>query len=59
MAFIARLWNWWRRDERGQGLAEYGLIIVFVAVVVVGAVSIFGDTLTGLFTRIAGQFSSP
>jgi pilus assembly protein Flp/PilA len=59
MSMLARLWNWLKSDERGQGLAEYGLIIILVAVLVVGAMAIFGDSITGLFTRIGAQLSSP
>lgn len=56
---LARLWNWLRSDERGQGLAEYGLIIILVAVIVVGAMAVFGDSIQQLFTRIGSQLSSP
>ncbi len=59
MLFLAKLWNWIKSDERGQGLAEYGLIIILVAVIVVGAIAVFGDAITGLFGRISTQLSSP
>jgi len=59
MLMLARLWNWLKSDERGQGLAEYGLIIILVAGVVVGAMLIFGDSITGLFNRVGTQLSSP
>ena len=59
MLTLARLWNWLHSDERGQGLAEYGLIIVLVAVVVVGALSLFGDAIGNVFTRITGTLSTP
>lgn len=40
------------RDEKGQGLMEYGLILVLVAVVVVGGLTGFGRELANLFDRI-------
>lgn len=43
------------RSERGQDLAEYGMLIGLVALVVVGAVIILGTNLTTVFTAIAGQ----
>jgi pilus assembly protein Flp/PilA len=41
------------RKEEGQGLVEYALIILLVAVVVVGGLTLFGSTLNGMFTTIA------
>jgi pilus assembly protein Flp/PilA len=38
--------------EDGQGLVEYALILVFVAVVVFGSLSIFGDSVADMFVRI-------
>lgn len=45
MGMIKRLW----KDEEGQGLVEYGLLIVLVVVIVIAALAIFGGTLNGLF----------
>ncbi len=39
-------------SEKGQGLVEYALIIVLIAVVVILAVEIFGTTLTNTFDYI-------
>ena len=41
------------RDEEGQGLVEYGLILMLVALVVVGAVTTVGTSLSGLLQTIA------
>ena len=35
--------------ERGQGLVEYALILVLVAVVVIGVLMVMGPTIKGLF----------
>jgi len=59
MSALVRLWKLLTVDERGQGLAEYGLIIVLVAIVAVSAVSMFGGTVSNLFTRLAATISSP
>jgi pilus assembly protein Flp/PilA len=58
MLTLTRLWNWLHSDERGQGLAEYGLIIVLVAVVLVGALTLFGDSIKSVFGRISSTLSS-
>ncbi len=43
------------RSERGQDLAEYGMLIGLIALVVVGAVVILGGQLTTVFTAIGAQ----
>ena len=42
-----------RRGERGQGLVEYGLIMVIMAVVCVVSLLFFGDQLSSLLSLIA------
>ena len=34
--------------ERGQGLAEYALILAFIAIVAIGALAFFGVQLSGV-----------
>lgn len=51
----------WRRlwlDEQGQGMAEYGLIIALVALVVIGALTLLGTQLKGVFENIGNELSS-
>jgi len=38
--------------EKGQGLVEYALILVLVAIVVIVALSLLGPTISGIFTQI-------
>jgi pilus assembly protein Flp/PilA len=38
--------------EEGQGLVEYALIILFVAIVVVAALLIFGPAVGDLYSRV-------
>ena len=42
-------------EEKGQGMAEYGLILALVALVVVGALTALGGGLDGLLTTITGK----
>jgi len=44
------------RREEGQGLVEYALIILFVAVVLVAALTTFGGTLSGLYQQVVNTF---
>ncbi len=38
--------------EEGQGLVEYGLILVFVAIVVIAILTILGPQIANVFSRI-------
>ena len=44
--------------EEGQGLVEYALIIVLVAIVVIIALTALGQEITGVFDSISGTLSS-
>lgn len=41
-----------RAKSRGQGFVEYALIILFVALVVVAALTLLGPLVGSVFTRI-------
>ena len=41
------------RDESGQGLTEYALIIALVAVLVIGAILALSGNLTAIFTKVS------
>ena len=43
-------------DEGGQGLAEYGVILGFVAVLCIGAVAYFGSQLLGKYNDIGTSY---
>lgn len=44
-------------SEKGQGLVEYALIIVLIALVVILSVELFGNTLTNTFSFITSRIS--
>lgn len=48
---IARL-----RAEDGQDLAEYGLLLLLIAVVVIAAVTLVGTQISTLFQSIANSW---
>jgi len=43
-------------NESGQTLAEYGLILVLIAVVVFLALQLTGTTVSGMYSNVAAQF---
>jgi pilus assembly protein Flp/PilA len=44
-----------RRDDRGATAVEYGLILVFIAVVIIAGLTLLGTKLLALFNNVAGQ----
>jgi pilus assembly protein Flp/PilA len=48
-------WNWikanWKKED-GQAMAEYGLILALIAVVVIGAVTLIGTNLNTKFNAV-------
>ncbi|MCS7286085.1 MAG: Flp family type IVb pilin [Anaerolineae bacterium] len=40
------------RRERGQGLVEYALILVLVAIVVIAVLALLGPAIGNVFSRI-------
>ena len=44
------------KDEKGQALAEYGLILALIAVICIGALTLLGTNVEATLGRIAGAF---
>ncbi len=47
------------RDEDGQTLVEYGLLISLIALVVVAAVTLFGRSVVGMWGTNASRYPTP
>jgi pilus assembly protein Flp/PilA len=45
------------RNEEGQDLLEYALLIALIALVAIAAVTAAGGSVSQIFTAIAGQLS--
>jgi pilus assembly protein Flp/PilA len=43
------------RDEDGQGLTEYALILAFVAVVAIAALVLLGGDISSFLSSVAGR----
>jgi len=44
--------------EKGQGLVEYALILVLIAIVVIAALTILGPTIANVFTKISTNLNN-
>ena len=42
-----------RKSERGATAVEYGLMVALIAVIIIAAVQLLGNNLSGIFTTIA------
>lgn len=40
------------KEDKGQGLVEYALIIALIALVVIGVMTTLGEEVKAIFTRI-------
>jgi len=43
--------------EEGQGLVEYALILVLIAIVVIGILTLLGQRVSGVFSQINSGLS--
>jgi len=46
------------RNEEGASLVEYGLLVGFIAVVCIVAVTALGTNISAMFTNVAGQLGN-
>jgi len=44
-----------RTEDRGQTLVEYGLLLAFIAIVVIATVALLGPTISGIFQSVNDQ----
>ncbi|MDE8192613.1 Flp family type IVb pilin [Erysipelothrix rhusiopathiae] len=47
--------NFLFNEESGQGMVEYGLILVLVSVVVIVVMKTLGGNLKGIFEKVGGE----
>ena len=46
------------KREKGQGLVEYALILLLIAMAVIGALTLAGTTLNATYENIASQIEA-
>jgi pilus assembly protein Flp/PilA len=46
------------KDESGASAVEYGLLVALIAVVIIGAVTALGTSLSGMFRGVATTISA-
>jgi pilus assembly protein Flp/PilA len=58
MNLIARL-RTLRRNDSGQDLLEYALLVALIALVAIGAITTTGQGVSTVFTDISTQLGAP
>ena len=46
------------KDESGQGMVEYGLIIALIAIVAIGGLTVLGPKVSQLFENASGSLGA-
>ncbi len=54
---MKNIMNWFMKEESGQGMVEYGLILALIAVVVIAALTLVGEQIKTVFNNIAGKLT--
>ncbi len=54
LELFAALW----KDETGQDLAEYALLLAFIAIAVVVTLPLLGSAIEGIFENIRGELEA-
>ena len=55
LQFLTALINLIRRDAKGQGLAEYALILALIAIVAIIALIFLGTQVSGILSTVGGS----
>ena len=50
--------NFFKTDEEGQGLAEYALILVLIAIVCVAALVLLGENVSNVLNNVAANLGA-
>jgi len=56
--FLQMLLAQLKQHEEGQGLIEYALIVLLIAIVVIFVLTAVGGEINGVFSNIADELSS-
>lgn len=51
--------RFFRSDEEGASMVEYGLLLALIAVVAIGAIYTLGDNITGMFEQVGDEIETP
>jgi Flp pilus assembly pilin Flp len=50
--FLQQLWQQLGKDERGQDIAEYAVMLAVILVIVVGTIRLIGSNANNVFSNV-------
>jgi pilus assembly protein Flp/PilA len=53
--FVGSLIARFEREEEGQSMAEYAILVVVIAIVVMAAAVFLGNSISSVFSSLAGK----
>jgi pilus assembly protein Flp/PilA len=53
--FVTAVKKFFRKDEEGASLAEYGLLLALIAVVCIAAITTLGTKISTMFVTLANN----
>ena len=57
-SILIRLMNLQPRDEEGQTLVEYGLIVALLSIAAIAVLGLLGGSITGVFQDVTDELNS-
>lgn len=58
MSMLLNYVNSFVRDDEGQDLLEYALLVALIALIAIGAVGMAGESVNTIFTNIATKLAA-
>jgi pilus assembly protein Flp/PilA len=55
MELLYSIWAWLHRDEEGQGLAEYALILALIAILAIVALLFLGGQVSQVLSTVGNS----
>jgi len=52
---VKKLWNEFGKDESGQDIAEYAVMLAVILVIVVGTVRLIGSNANNVFSQVGSS----
>jgi Flp pilus assembly pilin Flp len=56
---VAKLLQQLWKDERGQDIAEYAVMLAVILVIVVGTIRLIGGNANNVFSQVGSSIASP
>ncbi|MEL7649837.1 MAG: Flp family type IVb pilin [Sedimentibacter sp.] len=52
---MKKTFEWMKKEEAGQGMVEYSMILALIAIVVIVSVKVLGNSTHGLYNEVVNK----